>query len=272
MLSPELKRLLQVLQWETKKKFSSTRQGFLAISERGRGFDFKEVRNYQYGDDTRYIDWNVTSRTGELYTKQFYEERDASIIIFYDRSRSLSGSKQTASLQIALFLSLFHVKMGNRILLVSFSEDPNTPSGWLKTENDILSAFNTLIKQKEGNGTDYSKASQIAFKLYPKFAISYWISDFVNFSTYIEKTKIPKVWDSTGIWIEDELDNLKFPFWLRMFREISEEKVNFQSRENTYSKDLKAAKSFFGINFVQINSNTKLSNQIRPLFKTKRHD
>lgn len=271
MLSPELKRLLQVLQWETKKKFSSTRQGLLTMSERGRGFDFKEVRNYQFGDDTRYIDWNVTSRTGELYTKEFYVERDASIIIFYDKSGSLNGIKQTASFQIALFLSLFHIKMGNRILLVSFSEDQSNPAKWLKTETDVFSTFSNLTKQSAGDGTDYSKAYQYAFKLYPKFAVSYWISDFINFSDYIVKNKVPKLWEPIGIWIEDELDSIKFPFWLRMFQEISEEKVSFRNKENTYTKDLKAAKSFFGVNLVQINPTTKLSNQILPLFKSKRN-
>lgn len=91
-----------------KKKFSSTRQGFLAMSERGRGLDFKEVRNYHYGDDIRYIDWNVTSRTGELHTKEFYEERDASIIIFYDISESLSGLKKILHFK---WLFFYHYSM-----------------------------------------------------------------------------------------------------------------------------------------------------------------
>lgn len=271
MLSPELKRLLQVLQWETKKKFSSTRQGFLAMSERGRGLDFKEVRNYHFGDDIRYIDWNVTSRTGELYTKEYYEERDASIIIFYDRSDSMNDSKKETAFQIALFLSLFHIKMGNRILLVTFSDTSLSPGKWLRTELDVFSAFTKITKQTQGGFTNYSDAYQFAFRLYPKFAVSYWISDFIDFSSYITKNIIYKTWEPIGVWIQDELDTLQPPFWLRMFREISQEQVNFRNRENTYTKDLKAAKSFFGVNLLQINPNTKLSNQILPLFKIKRN-
>ncbi|TGM45572.1 DUF58 domain-containing protein [Leptospira vanthielii] len=271
MLSPELKRLLQVLQWETKKKFSSTRQGFLAMSERGRGLDFKEVRNYHYGDDIRYIDWNVTSRTGELHTKEYYEERDASIIIFYDISESLSGLKKNTAFQMALFLSLFHVKMGNRVLLISFSDNQKSPGKWLRTETEVFFTFTNITKQTKGDGTNYSEAYQFAFRLYPKFATSYWISDFNQFANYTKSNKPFKVWEPIGIWIEDELDIQQYPFWLRMFREISEEKISFRSSESTYSKDLKAAKAFFGVNLVQINPNTKLSTQILPLFKIKKN-
>ncbi|MCW7470904.1 DUF58 domain-containing protein [Leptospira kanakyensis] len=271
MLSPELKRLLQVLQWETKKKFSSTKQGLLTMSERGRGLDFKEVRNYHYGDDMRYIDWNVTSRTGELYTKEYYEERDASIIIFYDTSVSLSSSKRTTAFQIALFLSLFHIKMGNRVLLVPFSDHQLAPGKWLRTETDIFLAFAKIAKQENGEGTNYAEAYQFAFRLHPKHAVSYWISDFNDFSNYLKTNKIPKIWEPIGIWIQDEIDTLKFPLWLRMFQKISEENIGFRENENTYQKDLKAAKSFFGVQLVQINPNTKLSQQILPLFKIKRN-
>ncbi|TGK83054.1 DUF58 domain-containing protein [Leptospira noumeaensis] len=271
MLLPELKRLLQVLQWETKKKFSSTKQGLLTMSERGRGLDFKEVRNYHYGDDMRYIDWNVTSRTGELYTKEYYEERDASIIIFYDTSISLSGSKRTTAFQISLFLSLFHIKMGNRVLLVPFSDHQLSPSKWIRTESEILLAFSKLAKQTLSEGTNYSNAYQFAFKLYPKYAVSYWISDFNDFSSYIKTNKLPKIWESVGIWVQDEIDTLKFPFWLRLFQKISEENPNIRSNETMYNDDLKAAKSFFGVQFVQIDPNTKLSNQILPLFRIKRN-
>ncbi|PJZ44190.1 DUF58 domain-containing protein [Leptospira brenneri] len=271
MLTPELKRLLQVLQWETKKKFYSTKQGALIRAERGRGLDFKEVRNYHYGDDTRYIDWNVTSRTGELYTKEYHEERDASIIIFYDTSASLSGTQRNAAFQIALFLSLFHIKMGNRILLITFSDGHSSIGKWLRTEADILSAFANSTKHKYGDGTDYSTAYQFAFRLHPKYAVSYWISDFNRFSEHTNTNKVPKIWDSVGIWIQDELDTIEFPFWFRFFQKISEETIGFRSSQNTYTKDLKAAKSFFGVQFVQIDPYNKLSNQILPLFKIKRN-
>ncbi|MCW7492717.1 DUF58 domain-containing protein [Leptospira sp. 2 VSF19] len=271
MLSPELKRLLQVLQWETKKRFSSTRQGIITMSEKGRGLDFKEVRNYHLGDDIRYIDWNVTSRTGELYTKEFYEERDAPIIIFLDLSNSLSGSKKESAFQMALFLSLFHVKIGNRVLLISFSSNQKSSANWLRTESEVFLIFTKVTKQTGGDETNYEEAYQYAFKLYPKFAVSYWISDFNQFSAYLKNNKVPKIWEQAGIWIEDELEIIQYPTWFKFFGKISEEKISFCSLENTYEKDLKAAKTFFGQNLVRINPKAKLSNQILPLFKAKRN-
>ncbi|TGM77635.1 DUF58 domain-containing protein [Leptospira mtsangambouensis] len=271
MLTHELKRLLQVLQWETKKKFSSTRQGFLPMREKGRGLDFKEVRNYHFGDDIRYIDWNVTSRTGELYTKEYYEERDASIIIFYDMSDSMSESKKDTAFQIALFLSLFHIKLGNRILLVTFSDRSHSPGKWLRTEADVFKTFTNITKQTEGGKTNYNSAYQFAFRLYPKFAVCYWISDFIEFGDYLTSKQNAKVWEPIGIWIQDELDTLDFPFWFKFFRQISQEIPNLRNKKTTYVADLKAAKKFFGSNLVQVNPNAKLSNQILPLFKIKRN-
>lgn len=131
--------------------------------------------------------------------------------------------------------------------------------------------FANITKQTKGDGTNYAEAYKFAFKLYPKFATSYWISDFNHFANYTNSNKLFKIWEPIGIWIEDELDILQYPFWLRMFRKISEEKISFRSSESTYSKDLKAAKKFFGANLVKINPNTKLSNQILPLFKTKQN-
>ena len=55
---------------------------------KGRGMSFSEVRNYQYGDDVRNIDWNVTARTGETHVKVFEEERELTLMLMVDISRS----------------------------------------------------------------------------------------------------------------------------------------------------------------------------------------
>lgn len=269
MLNPELKRLLQVLQWESKKKFASNRKGLLYTADRGRGLDFKEVRNYQYGDDIRYIDWNVTSRTGELHTKEFYEEKDATIILFIDTSLSMDEAKSNSTFQIALFLSLFHIRLGNRIFIVSFSDHIFSSGKWLKTESDVLTFFDQLKKQKVGNETNYLEAYQYAFKIHPKYAVTYWLSDFMNFSTLTKQFKMPKIWDQFGIWIQDEIDEIERPFFLRFFRIISQESRSLQGNESIYSKDLLSAKSLFGKNLIQIDPTAKLHNQILPLFKVR---
>ncbi|ABZ95838.1 DUF58 domain-containing protein [Leptospira biflexa] len=269
MLDPELKRLLQVLQWESKKKFVSNRRGSLFTSDRGRGLDFKEVRNYQFGDDIRYIDWNVTSRTGELHTKEFYEEKDANIIIFIDQSVSMDGKKALTTFQLALFLSLFHIKIGNRIFLVSFSDQNISSNRWLKTETEVLTYFDSISRLKPGKQTNYSNAFQYAFKIHPKYAVSYWISDFNQLSEWIKNAPIPKVWEQFGVCIQDPIDELKFPFWLKWFQPISQENVEFRNLNSTYKKDLTAAKSIFGNKWIQIDPNQKLHNQILPLFKVK---
>lgn len=271
MLDPELKRLLQVLQWESKKKFTSNRRGLLYTADRGRGLDFKEVRNYQYGDDIRYIDWNVTSRTGELHTKEFYEEKDATIIIFIDFSQSMDANKASTSFQLALFLSLFHIKIGNRIFIVSFSDCNLSSNKWLKTETEILTYFESLNKQKRGYRTHYTEAFQYAYKIHPKYAVTYWISDFNDLSEWTKNSPLPKVWDQYGVWIEDSIDEIKFPFWLRFFQPISHETTEIRKTNLTIEKDTSAAKQLFGKKLIKIDPNQKLHNQILPLFKVTKN-
>ncbi|MCW7473148.1 DUF58 domain-containing protein [Leptospira levettii] len=271
MLDPELKRLLQVLQWESKKKFNSNRRGLIFTNDKGRGLDFKEVRNYQYGDDIRYIDWNVTSRTGELHTKEFFEEKDATILIFIDLSQSMEGIKGKTAFQIALFLSLFHIKIGNRIFLISFSNHTISSNKWLKTETEVLTYFENLNKQKHGNQTNYTVANQYAFKIHPKYAVTYWISDFNHLAEWTKTFTIPKVWDQYGIWISDPIDELNFPFWLKWFQPISQESVTLKSSNTTYDLDKTAAKNLFGNKLIKINPSLKLNYQILPLFKTQKH-
>ncbi|XDD48449.1 DUF58 domain-containing protein [Leptospira sp. WS39.C2] len=271
MLDPELKRLLQVLKWESKKKFISNRRGLLFSTERGRGLDFKEVRNYQYGDDIRYIDWNVTSRTGELHTKEFYEEKDATIIIFLDISLSMEGNKATTSFQLALFLALFHIKNGNRIFILSFSDQNFSSKKWLKTETEVFTYFESVIRQTPGTLTNYSDAYQYVFKIHPKYAVTYWLSDFNNLGEWKESSSLPKVWDEFGIWISDPIDEINFPFWLKSFLPISQEITEIRKPNLLYKKDLSAVKLHFGNKYIKIDPNQKLRNQILPFFKVNYH-
>ncbi|EOQ86837.1 PF01882 family protein [Leptospira yanagawae serovar Saopaulo str. Sao Paulo = ATCC 700523] len=271
MLNPELKRLLQVLQWESKKKFASNRKGLLFTADRGRGLDFKEVRNYQFGDDIRYIDWNVTSRTGELHTKEFFEEKDATIILFIDKSFSMDETKSNSTFQIALFLSLFHIRLGNRLFIISFSDHIFSSGKWFKTETEVLTFFDQLKKQKAGVETNFLEAYQYAYKIHPKYAVSYWLSDFMNLSSWAKQFTFPKLWDQYGIWIKDAIDDIDMPFSLRFFRTISQESKSMKENKSTYNKDLFMAKSIFGKNLIQIDPNAKLHNQILPLFKVHKN-
>jgi uncharacterized protein (DUF58 family) len=83
---------VQQLEWHCKRKVDHLLSGKYKSIFKGRGLEFDEVRPYQYGDDVRSIDWNVTARCGKPHIKQFHEERDHRIIFLIDASSSFLWS------------------------------------------------------------------------------------------------------------------------------------------------------------------------------------
>ena len=81
--------LLQRLEWRARHAVNTTVSGEYRSAFRGRGMEFDQVVKYQWGDDPRDIDWNVTARLGEPYRKRFVEERDLTILFVFEDSPAL---------------------------------------------------------------------------------------------------------------------------------------------------------------------------------------
>src|SRR5690606_38397782 len=94
---------------------------------KGRGMTFSEVRTYQYGDDIRQIDWNVTARTGDPYIKVFEEEREQTLMLMVDISPSGQfGSKDQRKIdvatELAAVLAFSAIKNNDKVGLVLFTD------------------------------------------------------------------------------------------------------------------------------------------------------
>ncbi len=88
METSELLKKVRKIEIKTKGLSKHIFSGEYHSAFKGRGMSFSEVRNYQYGDDVRNIDWNVTARTGEPHVKIFEEERELTVMLLVDVSRS----------------------------------------------------------------------------------------------------------------------------------------------------------------------------------------
>lgn len=270
MLDPDLKKLLNVLDFETKKKYHSFRAGGLSPNTRGRGIEFKEVRPYNYGDDTRYIDWNVTSRTGEVHVKEFFAEQDVPVIIHLDCSNSMIGIKKNVGSQLAFFLALYHIKIGNRVRILLFGENVYHSGRELRRENDVYSEFNKILEKMKtvsGQYTDYNKSLEFGMKISPKFAISYWLSDFTYFDGFNSRKGFFNRWEQYGIWIEEYCLELDLPFWFRLFDFFDSEGHTPLTNKSSLTDDKSNFKKCFGLNQILIRPEDKLSKQIIALFK-----
>jgi uncharacterized protein (DUF58 family) len=106
MIAEEILKKIRRIEIISKKSSKELFAGEYHSAFKGRGMEFAEVREYIDGDDIRFIDWNVSSRLGKLYVKQFVEERELTVILAIDLSASLSFfSKIKSKKEIAAEIS-----------------------------------------------------------------------------------------------------------------------------------------------------------------------
>ncbi len=129
LANPQSFAALRRLEWRVKHAVETVLSGEYRSTFRGRGMEFDQVVKYEFGDDVRDIDWNVTARLGEPYRKKFVEEREVTVLILFEDSPSLqfgSGdrTKREALLELAGLVALLSASNRDRVGLVHV-----TPAG-----------------------------------------------------------------------------------------------------------------------------------------------
>src|SRR3954465_8398041 len=125
MLPAEIAQAVKRIQFVTGRHVSDVMAGAYLSVFKGRGMEFDEVRPYVPGDDVRWIDWNVTARTGEPHVKRFVEERELTVMLLVDVSASQdfgSGrrSKLEAAVELSALLAMSAVENGDKVGLLLF--------------------------------------------------------------------------------------------------------------------------------------------------------
>lgn len=152
---------------------------------KGRGMAFSEVREYQYGDDIRDIDWNVTARMNHPYVKVFEEERELTVMLLIDVSASRSfGSesvyKKDMITEIAATLAFSAIQNNDKIGVIFFSDKMEKFIPPQKGKKHILYIIRELIEFKPDNKqTDLSVALQYLTNVIKKRCTAFVISDFL---------------------------------------------------------------------------------------------
>ena len=153
---------------------------------KGRGIEFEEVREYQAGDDIRTIDWNVTARTGRTYVKKFVEERELTVMILVDASRSnyfasVNKLKNQLAAEIAAVLALSAIRNNDRVGLIIFTDRIEKFIPARKGLKHVLRVIREVLYFKpEEHGTDLSLALEFLNKVMTKKTVSFIISDFLD--------------------------------------------------------------------------------------------
>ncbi|MCX7700146.1 MAG: DUF58 domain-containing protein, partial [Gemmataceae bacterium] len=161
---------------------------------KGVGLRFEEVREYQPGDEIRLIDWNVTARMGTPFVKRYIEEREQTLWLLVDLSRSLSFgtrplSKRAVAAEVATLLSLSALLNQDRVGLIVFTDRVETffpPSKGLPHTLKILRQL--CFAEPRGSGTDVAGALDFLNRIQKRRAIVFLFSDFlVGDQSRIEK-------------------------------------------------------------------------------------
>lgn len=153
---------------------------------KGRGMAFSEVREYQFGDDVRDIDWNVTARLGKPYVKVFEEERELTVILMIDVSGSLdfgtiSQTKRQVVTEIAATLAFSAIQNNDKIGVIFFSDKVEKFIPPKKGRKHILLIIRELLNfQPESNKTDIGMAVEFMTNAIKKRCTVFLLSDFYN--------------------------------------------------------------------------------------------
>ncbi len=151
---------------------------------KGRGMNFAEVREYQYGDDIRSIDWNVTARNGSPFVKIFEEERELTVMLVVDVSASGDfGSRERlkgeVAVEICALLAFSAIKNNDKVGLIIFSDRIEKFVPPRKGRRHVLRVLRELLYHRpEGRGTDITGALEYLTHVQRKKAVTFLVSDF----------------------------------------------------------------------------------------------
>jgi uncharacterized protein (DUF58 family) len=151
---------------------------------KGRGMDFAEVREYQYGDDIRSIDWNVTARAGSPFVKILQEERELTVMLVVDVSASgdfgtRERLKGEVAVEICALLAFSAIRNNDKVGLIVFSDHIEEFVPPRKGRRHGLRVLRELLFHRpRGRGTDISGALGYLTRVQRKRAVTFLVSDF----------------------------------------------------------------------------------------------
>ncbi|RMG99524.1 MAG: DUF58 domain-containing protein [Deltaproteobacteria bacterium] len=181
----ELLREVRTIEVQTSRLVDQHLAGSYQSMFKGQGVVFSEVRPYVPGDEVRAIDWRVTARTGEPHVKLFSEERELTVMLIVDMSRSLdlgSGAfdKRHLVARLAATFAFSAIRNNDRVGLIGFTDRVEVFVPPRKGRKHVLSVLSRILSHEpESPGTDPAGALEYLSRLRHGTTVSIFVSDFV---------------------------------------------------------------------------------------------
>ncbi len=185
MIPRELVKKLRKIEIHTARLANDQLAGSYHSVFKGRGMAFSEVRQYQPGDDVRFIDWNVSARMNDTYVKVFTEEREMTVMLLVDLSASeLFGSvaapKRDTVAEVAALLAFSAIKNNDRVGLIVFSDRVEKFVPPKKGKGHVMRVVTEILNaEPAGKGTDVRVALDLLGHVQKRKCVTFLISDFI---------------------------------------------------------------------------------------------
>ena len=254
---------------------------------KGRGMTFSEVREYQPGDDIRLIDWNVTARNSSPFIKVFEEERELTVYLIVDISRSGEFGSQNQlkhefGAEIASVLGFSAIKNNDKVGLILFSNEIEKYVVPKKGKSHVLRVIRELLYTSPSkNGTSIKVALDYLLKVAKRKSVVFLISDFLDEDYWSSLKVVNRKHDLIGIRLFDPAE-ITFPnlgvvkvrdpetgesFWIDTSsnKNMEELKKQIESKFDQLNKNAKK----IGFDLISISTNEDFVDPLLKLFKRR---
>ena len=186
MQNPE--RILQRLDWTVVRRLDGLLQGEYRTLFHGFGLDLADIREYQFSDDIRYIDWNVTARMQSPYVRQFVEDREVTAWFLLDMSASVDFGtvqvlKRNLLIDFVTVLARLLTRRGNRVGAILFNGNAGSVIPAQSGKPQVLRLIDAVLNQprlKHSPPTDLSELLEIAGRVIRRRSLVFIVSDFIS--------------------------------------------------------------------------------------------
>lgn len=212
MLPQDVIRQVRRIELVTRRLVNPELTGQYHSVFKGRGMDFDEVRPYTDGEDVRFLDWNVSARTGELHVKRFVEERELTVQVVVDASLSMPfgtalETKRKVAAIIAAVLAALAMKNNDRIGLLIFGDAVEMYIPPKKGRKHILRIITEILEhQPKHSRTDLGAALQYVTRVTRRKSIIFVVSDFFGCDFEQQLTIASRRHDVVPITVSDHLE------------------------------------------------------------------
>jgi uncharacterized protein (DUF58 family) len=289
MISEETLKKIRKIEIISRKAARDIFAGQYHSAFKGRGMEFSEVREYQFGDDARFIDWNVSSRLGRLFIKQFVEERELTIILAIDLSASLqfvSGrkSKKDIAVELSALIAFTAMLNNDKVGLLIFTDRIEIFVPPKKGRTHLLRLIRDISEFKpQGRSTAIGGALAYLTSLLKKKAVIFLISDFLDehFATALKIAS--RKHDLITVAINDSRELAAPQQGLFQFKDLesgaafsadfSRASVRSACQDIRHAHSTRLTELFrkYGIDSITINSESEYEKPLFDLFLKRRH-